>query len=79
MKENKHSNQIFDSNREVPSNVFYDVFVFGRKFKHIGLSKSFNQIETEYGCISIDENNQLLFNGQAWSGDFLHNCYDLFV
>lgn len=74
MKENKHSNQIFDSNREVPSNVFYDVFVFGHKFKHIGLSKSFNQIETEYGRISIDDKNQLLFNGQAWSGDFLHNC-----
>ena len=73
MKDNNYSNQIFDGNRRLRSEVFYDVFSFGDQFKYIGLSENFRQIQTEQGLISLEKDGQLLFNGQVWSGEALHN------
>ena len=65
MKNKNNSNQIFDSNRRTHSEVFYDVFLFGNQFKHLEISENLRQIQTENGLICLDENNQLLFNGQV--------------
>lgn len=74
MKNKNNSNQIFDSNRRTHSEVFYDVFLFGNQFKHLEISENLRQIQTENGLICLDENNQLLFNGQVWSGELLQHC-----
>ena len=74
MKNKNNSNQIFDSNRRTHSEVFYDVFLFGNQFKHLEISENLRQIQTENGFICLDENNQLLFNGQVWSGELLQHC-----
>ena len=76
MKDNNYSNQIFDGNRRLRSEVFYDVFSFGDQFKYIGLSENFRQIQTEQGLITLETDGQLLFNGQVWSGEALHKTTD---